>query len=170
MKLSIPSIYLRNTAVTCEVGCGKSVLYKRFPVRMCATWHLGGDASWWKEHEGNTAVAAVVTAYLCWSKHGQRNRRIGVPADYYYLLCTLYHTRTTTLLSTTIYFYQYYTRTATIYRWRPHHRVVISPEQERAWEETILPRSWKLYLFVLKVVTCLASCCGGNNFPSLSNL
>ena len=50
-----------------------------------------------KGHEGNTAV---VTAYLCWRKYGQRNSRTGVPADYHYLLRTLY-TRTATLLSTT---------------------------------------------------------------------
>ena len=36
-----------------------------------------------KGHKGNTAV---VTAYLCWRKHGQRNSRTGVPGDYYYLL------------------------------------------------------------------------------------
>ena len=36
-----------------------------------------------KGHEGNTAV--VVTAYLCWRKHGQRNSRTGgFPVDYYY--------------------------------------------------------------------------------------
>ena len=36
-----------------------------------------------KGHEGNTAV--VVTAYLCWRKHGQRNSRTGgAPVDYYH--------------------------------------------------------------------------------------
>ena len=36
-----------------------------------------------KGHEGNTAV---VRAYLCCRKHGKRNSRTEIPADYYYLL------------------------------------------------------------------------------------
>ena len=44
-----------------------------------------------KGHEGDTAV---VTAYLFWRKHGQRNSRTGgVPADYYYSLWTLFQTK-----------------------------------------------------------------------------
>ena len=62
-----------------------------------------------KGHEGNTAV---VTAYLCWRKHGQRNSRTGVLADYYYTLRRLYYTRTAILLSTIIYFEHDYARTA----------------------------------------------------------
>ena len=34
----------------------------------------------------------------------------------------------------------------------------------------ILPRSWRLYLIVLKVGACLASWCLGNTFPSPSNI
>ena len=40
-----------------------------------------------KGHEGNTAV--VVTAYLCWRKHGQRNSRTGGFPVYYYSTWTL---------------------------------------------------------------------------------
>ena len=35
-----------------------------------------------KGHDGNTAL---VTAYLCWRKHGQRNSKTRVPANY----CTI---------------------------------------------------------------------------------
>ena len=60
----------------------------RFPSGMCVTWNPPGVTQVdEKGHEGNTAV---VTAYLCWRKHGQRNSRAGgVPADYYYSLWTL---------------------------------------------------------------------------------
>ena len=107
-------------------------------------------------HEYNTAV---VTAYLCWRKHGQRNSRIGVPAHYNDLFWALYHTGTAILQSTIIYFEHYYTRTVVGRRWRPNHRLVTSSTQDRAWEETILPRSWRLHLIVPKVVPCLASWC-----------
>ena len=85
-----------------------------------------------KGHEGNTAV---VTAYLRWRKHGERNSRTRVPAGYYYLLWTLYHTPTAILLSIIIYFEHYCTRTAVGRRWRLNHRVVISSTQDRAWEQ-----------------------------------
>ena len=120
-----------------------------------------------KGHEGNTSV---VTAYLCWRKHGQRNSRTGVPAHYYYLLWTLYHTHTAILLSTIVYFEHYYTRTAVGRRWRPNHRVVTSSTHDRAWEETILTKSCILYIIALKVVACPASRCRGNTFPSPSNV
>ena len=83
---------------------------------------------------------------------------------------TQYHTRTAILLRTIIYFQHYYTRTAVGHRWKPNHRVVISFTQDRAWEKTVLPRSSRLYLFVLKVVACLASWSRGNTFPSRSNV
>ena len=101
-----------------------------------------------KGHEGN---AAVVTAYLSWREHGQRKSRTGVPADYYYFLRTLHHTRTRTaillctivcfeqyytrtviLLCTIVCFEQYYTRTAVGRRLRPNHRVVVSFTQDHA--------------------------------------
>ena len=40
----------------------------------------------------------------------------------------------------------------------------------RAWEETILRRSSRLYLIVLNMFTCLGSWCRGHNFPSPRNV
>ena len=119
-----------------------------------------------KGREGNTAI---VTAYLCWRKHGQRQQD---RSSCWLLLFTLNIISYSyiILLSTTAHFEHYYTRTAVGRRWRPNRRVVMSPTQDRVWEETILPRSWRLYIIVLNVVACLASSYRGNTFPSPSNV
>ena len=66
----------------------------RFSFGMCVTWIPGVTQVDEKGHEGNTAV---VTAYLCWRKHDQRNGRTGgVPVDYV-LLFTLNFIRPVTM-------------------------------------------------------------------------
>ena len=54
--------------------------HTRFPVGMVRREIPGVTQVDEKGHEGNTAV---ITAYLCWGKHGRRNNRMGVSADHY---------------------------------------------------------------------------------------
>ena len=71
--------------------CAKknTFIHKWYKVPLRGVWReiTGVAQADEKGHEGNTAVA---TAYLCLSKHGERNSRTRVPADYYFLLWTLY--------------------------------------------------------------------------------
>ena len=144
----------------------------RFPFGLCVTWNPGGDASWWKgTRRWYSSSHSLFILEETWSKRQQDRSSCWLLL----MFCTLNNVSHS--CSNPAEYYPWFTLNIIILvqlwvagegptiEWSYLPRKIVLQKRIR-----ILPRSWRLFLIVVKVITCFASRCWGKPFPPSSNV